>query len=346
MLSLSQPIHAPAPDCRRHARTALVTQCHEHAPNRRRASRHAGLAVAAVAAGMFASLHGAAATVAQVPPATSGSPASGRLDPGERVTLIGDSIATAVQWNPRALALLGQGIDLKMQVAVCRRLAGSSCPYEGGQVPTLAEVVAAQGRDLGPTVVVAVGYNDYEQTFAANVDASIRALLAAGVQRILWVTLRAARQSYPGMNDVIKAAAAKHPQVTVVDWNRYSRSHPDWFQNDGIHLFPPGALAFASFLRTALVRALTAPPSIVLPSPRLAVARVGRRYAEQLVARGGTAPYRWQVASGSLPGGLRLRPDGRIAGIPARPGSSTLLVRAVDGRGRATTRRTRVVVER
>lgn len=323
----------------------------------------ASLAVlAGVAAVVLASLAGAAGASAQVPPAQSApaaqSPPPGRSQPagrsaaagglaaGERVTVIGDSIATAVQWNPKALALLGRGLDLKMQVAVCRRLTGASCPYEGAQAPTLADVVAAQGRELGPTVVVAVGYNDYEQTFAASVASSVRALLAAGVQRILWVTLRAARQSYPAMNDVVRAAAARYPQVTVVDWDRYSRSHPQWFQNDGIHLFPPGALAFASFLRGAVVRALTEPPAILATPPRLAVARVGRRFDMRLEARGGTAPYRWQVASGSLPRGLRLGPDGRIAGIPARPGAATLLVRATDVRGMAATRVERVVVKR
>ena len=35
------------------------------------------------------------------------------------------------------------------------------------------------------------------------------------------------------MNADIVAAAQKHPELEVIDWNVYSRSHPEWFQNDG-----------------------------------------------------------------------------------------------------------------
>ena len=50
------------------------------------------------------------------------------------------------------------------------------------------------------------------------------------------------------MNDEIVAAAAQHPEVTVVDWNVYSRSHPEWFQADGLHMLAGGAAAMAGLI--------------------------------------------------------------------------------------------------
>ncbi len=44
----------------------------------------------------------------------------------------------------------------------------------------------------------------------------------------------------------------RHPTLTVVDWNLYSRSHPDWFQPDGLHLTDVGAIAMATLLHRSL----------------------------------------------------------------------------------------------
>jgi hypothetical protein len=44
------------------------------------------------------------------------------------------------------------------------------------------------------TVVIVVRHNDFERTFARSVEESVDALLDAGVTRILWATLRAARR--------------------------------------------------------------------------------------------------------------------------------------------------------
>lgn len=283
--------------------------------------------------------------------ATVGSSAATAASGPPRVTLIGDSILTAVQWNATALSILGQGVDLQMEVAVCRRLTGESCPYEGGQASTLVDLVAELGPRLGRTVIVGVGYNDFEQSFAQDVEESVAALLEAGVTRILWTTLRAAREPYLNMNDDIREAAERHPEMTVVDWNLYSRSHPDWFQNDGIHLFPAGGVAIATLLHTTFAELATAPTSlapapsavVLVPKP-LAVARVGRAYSARLVARGGTAPYRWTVTSGLLPKGLRLYADGRVSGTPTRPGQARLVLRAADAEGLTATRRAVLVV--
>lgn len=276
---------------------------------------------------------------------TAATPATAAAGPATRVTVIGDSVVTGVLWNGKALAILGQGLDLKMQVAVCRRLTGQSCPYEGGEATNLVDLVSSLGAALGPTVVVVVGYNDYQQTFAASVEQSVRALLGAGVKRILWATLRVAREPYVTMNSDLWAAAVKHPELTIVDWNRYSRSHPDWFQNDGIHLVPAGAVALAGMLHAAVMKAL-APSRLVVVDPRLPVARVGRPYASRLLARGGSPPYRWRVVAGSWPRGLHLRVDGRISGTPLRQGRVAVVLRAADAEGLSVTHRLVLVVRR
>lgn len=264
-----------------------------------------------------------------------------------RVTLIGDSVAAAVAQTPAAAHILGQRVDLNLQVAVCRRLAGDSCPYEGARPPTLVDVVSAPGANLGDTVLVAVGYNDFEQSYADNVEASLTALARAGVTHVLWVLLREQRHPYVTMNDAIRAAAAKHPELTVVDWNAYANGHADWFQDDGLHLTYSGAVAMATLCHDVLV-ALGIPPrapsaALSIPPAPLGVAIVGRPYAARLHVRGGSAPYRWKLVSGALPRGLRLMRDGRLVGTPTSAARSTLVLSVRDGTGATASHRLRIV---
>ncbi|MGH3002034.1 MAG: putative Ig domain-containing protein [Gaiellaceae bacterium] len=294
---------------------------------------------------LFAVLAATAPEAAASPMPAHGMPAVSAAAPARpHVTVIGDSVLTQVLWNAAPLQILENGFDVWMQIGVCRRLTGQSCPFEGGEVPTLLDVVRQYGTELGPTVVVEVGYNDYQQTFAQSVEQSIDALLAAGVKHILWATLREAHQSYVSMNADLLAASRRHPEVALVDWNDYSRDHPDWFQNDGIHLYYNGGVGFATLLHTALRELLAPPPQVVVVSPPPPTAHVGRRYAARLVAAGGTAPYTWKLVGGTLPTGLQLGADGTIAGVPSRPGRTRITARAVDSQGRAVLSRTELEV--
>jgi hypothetical protein len=291
---------------------------------------------------------GWAVGVAAVAAALAAAAPSAAPPPGadNAVTVIGDSVLTGVLWYPAPRSILQEGLDVHFEVAVCRRLATPSCTFEGVQPPTLVELVAARGRGLGPTVVVVTGYNDREETFAAGVEQSVAALLRAGVKRILWATLHAARHPYVRMNDMLVAASRRHAELTILEWNVYSRSHPEWFQNDGIHLFPEGGIAMASFLHEAIIRALAEPPPLEVGPAALPAGVVGRRYRVRLVATGGTAPYRWTVSRGSLPAGLRLGDDGLISGTPTRPVRATVVLVASDARGRTARLREALVVRR
>lgn len=266
--------------------------------------------------------------------------------PPPRVTFIGDSIATGVLYNEAAARILERGVGVDYQLAVCRRLVGDSCPYNGVKPLTLVDLVPT--IKLAPNVVVAVGYNDYQDTFARSVEAALDALRQEGAVQVLWLTLRAERQSYLEMNDVIRAAAERHPEVKVVDWNLYSRSHPDWFQDDGLHLRYDGAVAMATLVHRALeeVGAVQAPAAapLSITTKSLPVARVGRPYGTRLSASGGAPPITWTRKAGALPRGVRLAADGRLTGTPRTTGRFTPTLSAKDAEGRSLSRRYAIVV--
>src|SRR5215510_12446703 len=108
----------------------------------------------------------------------AGLAATGRAasDPPPRLTILADSVLTAVEWNDAPLATLEKGFDVYTDIGVCRRIAAPSCPYEGGRVPTLMDVINAMGVRLGPTVLVEIGYNDDLSTFSQDVDGAVQAM--------------------------------------------------------------------------------------------------------------------------------------------------------------------------
>jgi hypothetical protein len=54
------------------------------------------------------------------------------------------------------------------------------------------------------------------------------------------------------MNAALREHAKSTPGLTVVDWNRYSPSHPDWFKDHGLHQTHAGAIAMARLLHRTL----------------------------------------------------------------------------------------------
>ena len=239
-----------------------------------------------------------------------------------RITVIGDSILTAVSWNEQPRSILEQGFaDIDLQIAVCRRLTGPSCPFENQRPPNLIDLVQALGDGIGSTVVVEVGYNDPEVGFAAAVDQSVRALLAAGVRQVLWVNYHDWVPAYAQYNTILRQVVAHYSQVTIVDWQADSLNRYSWFQSDGIHLVLGGAVALATLIHQSLVDALApaAPPPIVAHVPKTTVARVGKRFITRLRVTGGTGPFEWRVTGGPLGCGLHLRANGVLAGTPTRP---------------------------
>ena len=263
-----------------------------------------------------------------------------------RVTIFGDSAATAMAYDPEAKRILGRGIDLKLEVAACRRLATLSCPYDGIRPPNVVERAATLGRELGPVVVVIVGYNDNENTYRENIEEALTVFRTSGVKQVLWATLRESRSSWARMNRDIEQAAKSHPEMRVLDWNAQVLGRPAWLEPDAIHLTPAGARGMATLVTTSLVELGVAPKqppatavrTLAIAAGSLAPGRIGRSYAKRIRAHGGVAPYRWTELRGTLAPGLRLGRDGFVRGVPTRVGRFRFVVRVVDRTGTARTR--------
>jgi hypothetical protein len=266
---------------------------------------------------------------------------AGAASPGPRVSVISDSILTAVTWsNGPAQAVLTNGLDMQIDAAVCRRLNGQSCEFNGAHAPTTLSVISSWITQLGSIVVIVDGYNDLPANFAGDVELTLNTLRDHGVQHVLWVDLRESRPEFAAKNAVLFAAAKQHPELHVLDWNSFSAPHPEWYQSDWIHLMPAGGLAIAGWIRQAIADTI-APPPPPAPPPKLTVpahlklrGRVGVRFDRRLRAGATTAPLRWRTKGPVLRRTrLHLSASGELSGTPSRAGTFALPLEVTDGGG-------------
>ena len=81
------------------------------------------------------------------------------------------------------------------------------------------------------------------------------------------------------------------------------------------------------------------PPLQITSPPTLPPGSAGAAYSQTLTATGGSPPYSWSVASGSLPAGLSLNQStGKIAGTPTSSGTFQFSVHVSDGLSASATK--------
>jgi hypothetical protein len=110
------------------------------------------------------------------------------------------------------------------------------------------ETLGRQGR-LPDTLVVHLGTNG--PIGQSNMDRMMAAV--ASVPQVLLVTNDVDRDYTAGNNELIFAAAAANPNVSLLDWQGFAASCPgDCFEADGFHLKPDGRNYYAQLIDGAL----------------------------------------------------------------------------------------------
>jgi hypothetical protein len=189
--------------------------------------------------------------------------------PLPRVTLITDSVGGVLFWAGDARAELGQGLDLRLETKTCRKLIAAGCYAYGETPPSALETIQTLGAELGPLVVIDIGYNDRPDEYAVGLDMVMRALLDAGVKQVIWVTLEETEDVWLENNAIIRDAPRRWPQLVVADWAPVAAANPSWFA-DLAHMNGEGAFGFARFLRPIILTTCGSPCEPPAPETALA----------------------------------------------------------------------------
>jgi hypothetical protein len=135
--------------------------------------------------------------------------------PAPTTFVVGDSLTVGAQ-----IGGLGDGDGLEVEALTGRTTT------EGVDV---AEAADLDGYDQ---IIVALGTNDYldsEADFAPKIDAMM-AVLGSEVP-VTWVNVDAGTpklaRTADGVNAALAAAAARHPNLTIADWDAYINGRDD-----------------------------------------------------------------------------------------------------------------------
>lgn len=155
----------------------------------------------------------------------------------------------------RRVFVLGDSVVLGAAMAIPFDLGGWSVTIDAKVSRFLnqgIDVVKARRADIGSVAVVQLG-NNYlgnRQQFAGQIDGMMSAL--AGVHRVVWVTVAEFMPNRRDVNDEIRAAAQRYPNVVVADWNAIWSANPSFTGSDRLHLDRAGAMAMAKVIGDAV----------------------------------------------------------------------------------------------
>jgi hypothetical protein len=152
---------------------------------------------------------------------------------------------------PKPIIGIGDSVMLGAQGALQSRMPGflvdAAVSRHFGETVDLTRSYRDTGQ-LGDAVAVHMGTNGL--ITGGEFDAMMDSL--KGVKRVVVVNLRVPRRWEGQDNDVLRAGVARWPNAVLLDWNTEGNAHPQWFWDDGFHLRPDGAAAYAELIARAI----------------------------------------------------------------------------------------------
>ena len=124
--------------------------------------------------------------------------------------------------------------DVRVDAAVNRQF---------GNAIDIVRAIKDSGQ-LSDIVVVHMGTNGV--ITQGHMDAMME--LLKDRKRVVFLNLKVPRRWEQIDNDVLAANVPKYPNAVLIDWHAVGAAHPEYFYEDGFHLRPDGARAYAELI--------------------------------------------------------------------------------------------------
>jgi peptidoglycan/LPS O-acetylase OafA/YrhL len=205
-------------------------------------------------------------------PAGLDGPAHVVLGPGGSTTTVAGQVTTTTSPSattttlapgatPPAVTAIGDSVML----GAANQLIGTIDPmFATAAVPHVTTVDAAESRqfsagvddiqqrkdtgELGQIVIVQLGTNGTVDP--GDLDRMMS--LLADRQKVVIINAKVPRPWEGQVNETLAAGVKKYKNAVLLDWHGYGGAHSEFFYDDGIHLRPEGADAYARFVAQSL----------------------------------------------------------------------------------------------
>ena len=130
-----------------------------------------------------------------------------------------------------------------------RRQVGLINAHVGRQAPELiAVLIKDKARMLGSPIIVNMGNNNrLTESEVVSIFEAIK-----DQPQIIVVNTAVPRGWKEENNSLIQKVASQYQNVKIVDWNKISEGHPEYFAPDGVHLVPTGISVYVDAILSEL----------------------------------------------------------------------------------------------
>ena len=218
-----------------------------------------------------------------------------------------------------------------------------------GELPSGLGLVAASGEIFGRPIMVETQTFTVQVESNGNVATQELTLAVTDPDVPLTIATRTLNDAIVGQEYEFQLLAAGGADTGMLTWSATGLPPGMSITEDGVILGTPTTpstsvvtVTVANGIETAtrdMQLVVRANSNLLIVPAALADARFGETYTAQLSAEGGTAPYTWILANGSLPIGITLSTEGELSGVPLEVGRFQFRVEARDsGNGSLTSR--------
>lgn len=153
--------------------------------------------------------------------------------------------------NPSDILAIGDSVMLGAENYLERGMPGilidAAVGRQGQDALRIIKSLKEAGK-LPSTILIHIGTNGYLQESSLN---KLMAELDNNI-KVIFVTVHAKKRWVDDNNQLIEKLKADYSQhIAVIDWNKLSAEHADYFVADGIHLSSKGIRAYTDAIRLA-----------------------------------------------------------------------------------------------
>jgi peptidoglycan/LPS O-acetylase OafA/YrhL len=162
----------------------------------------------------------------------------------------GAEVQTQISNPADGLWVVGDSVILGIRHELSgRRDVGLINAHVGRQAPELIEVLNKdKARMAGAPIIVNMGNNNrLAETEVVSIFEAIK-----DQPQIIVVNTAVPRGWKDENNSLIAQVAASYQNVKIVDWNKISEGHPEYFAPDGVHLVPTGIAVYVDAILAEL----------------------------------------------------------------------------------------------
>lgn len=153
-----------------------------------------------------------------------------------QITAVGDSVLAAASTTLQEI-FPNMYVDAKVGRQV------------GEAIPVLQSL--AQSGKLADTVLLSEGTNGpYSEQELDQIMA-----IVGKERKLYWINVHVpTRRWQDQVNNDLKVAAKKYPNLKVIDWYTYSKDHPEWFYDDNVHPNSEGLKYYGPYVARQILK--------------------------------------------------------------------------------------------